>query len=225
MMDSMLYGVFAILYILLLLWLLQGSEPRFVWTNVLYLLLLALVYDNTVIALGKWIGEGDFLYYLNYMRYVLHAFITPLLVIYAVATLSEANIKWAQRFSVLILAMMYTALLVAIEFFLGIWGSDLQATLQYGALRYETVGEASGPPVMVLLATVVLLICSLFLLLQRGWLWFFVGVVIMTIGSMIPFNITSTAMTNAFELCLMTTLVLTKKWLRNSKRDGFTELS
>lgn len=220
-MDTLIYTLFTVAYIGLIIWLLQRSEPHFVWTNVLYLIILALIYDNGIIALGKVIGESDILYYLNYMRFVLHAFITPLLVVFSVAALREANIRWAKHRAVFLIATLYTIVLMVIEFMIGVWDLSLQPALEYGALRYESTAEHSGPPVMILLATVVMLICSLFLLLQRKWPWFFIGVVVMTIGSMVSFSVPSSAITNLFELFLMTMLVLTKKWLGRGKRFGF----
>lgn len=221
MMDSILYGVFALAYIALIIWLLQRAEPRFVWSNVLYVLLLALVYDNGIVAIGKLIGEGDVLYYLNYMRFVLHAFITPLLVIYSIGILQEANIAWAKRTSVFLLAALYTIALIGVELATSIWGLELRPALEYGALRYESAAEEGGPPIMILLATVVMLICSVFLWLKRGWIWFFIGVIVMTAGSMIPLDVPSSAITNAFELFLMTMLVLTKRWVRTHKQTNF----
>lgn len=220
-MDSILYGVFALAYIALIIWLLQRAEPRFVWSNVLYVLLLALVYDNGIVAIGKLIGEGDVLYYLNYMRFVLHAFITPLLVIYSIGILQEANIAWAKRTSVFLLAALYTIALIGVELATSIWGLELRPALEYGALRYESAAEEGGPPIMILLATVVMLICSVFLWLKRGWIWFFIGVIVMTAGSMIPLDVPSSAITNAFELFLMTMLVLTKRWVRTHKQTNF----
>lgn len=221
MMDSILYGVFALAYIALIIWLLQRAEPRFVWSNVLYVLLLALVYDNGIVAIGKLIGEGDVLYYLNYMRFVLHAFITPLLVIYSIGILQEANIAWAKRTSVFLLAALYTIALIGVELATSIWGLELRPALEYGALRYESAAEEGGPPIMILLATVVMLICSVFLWLKRGWIWFFIGVIVMTAGSMISLDVPSSAITNAFELFLMTMLVLTKRWVRTHKQTNF----
>lgn len=213
-MDSILYGIFAVIYILLMLWLLQKSEPHFVWSNVLYVILFALVYDNGVVAIGNWLGEGEALYYMNYMRFVLHAFITPLLVVFSVAILREANIEWANRQSVFLLAVMYTVLLIGIEIATSVWGLELRAVLEYGALRYESAAAHSGPPMMILLATVVMLICSIFIWLKRGWSWFLIGVIVMTVGSMISFDVPSSALTNAFELFLLITLVLTKRFVR-----------
>lgn len=216
-MDSFLYGLFAIAYICLIIWLLQRAEPHFVWSNVLYVILFALIYDNGIVAIGKWVGEGDALYFLNYMRFVLHACITPLLVIYSVAILREANIAVAKRSIVFLLAALYTLMLIGVEFATSIWGLSLQPVLEYGALRYESTADHSGPPIMILLATVVMLICSIFLWLKRRWIWFFIGVIVMTAGSMVPIDVESSAITNAFELFLLTMLVWTKRYVRQQK--------
>jgi hypothetical protein len=66
---------------------------------------------------------------------------------------------------------------------------------------------------MVLLVTLVLIVASAILWKKTKWPVFFIGAVVMTIGSAIPLNIESGAVTNAFELFLIFTLIWTKRKL------------
>lgn len=48
---------------------------------------------------------------------------------------------------------------------------------------------------------------------KTKWPIFFIGAIVMTIGSAVPLNIESGAVTNAFELFLIFTLIWTKRRL------------
>lgn len=100
-----------------------------------------------------------------------------------------------------------------IEYMTELNGLVLQALKEYGALSYSSVEEAGGPPIMILMVTMALLIAGIMLWWKAKWPWMFIGTVIMTIGSAVSFDIGSNAMTNTFELILLFTLVWTKKQL------------
>lgn len=98
-MDTFLYLFFTGSYIALLIWGLIGIRKQDLpqWTSFIYLIILALIYDNGIIAFGKWIGEGELLETLNLLRFWTHAFLTPLLVLFATGTLKESGVLWAQK--------------------------------------------------------------------------------------------------------------------------------
>lgn len=217
-MDAILYGIIAVVYIGLIIWLLQRAEPRFVWSNVLYVILIALAYDSAVMFIGNSIGEGETLYYMNYMRIVLQALVTPLLVIFALAILREANVEWAQRNYVFLLAVLYTLVLMSIEMILSVRELELYVVNDYGVLRYED--PSIQIPVMLLFVTVALLICSISMWLKYKWLWFFAGVVGITILNIVPLPAMSDVWFNVAELLLIVTLFMTKRFTRRL-RYGF----
>jgi len=66
---------------------------------------------------------------------------------------------------------------------------------------------------MVLLVTLILIVASAILWKKTKWPFFFIGAIVMTIGSAVPINVESGAITNAFELFLIFTLVWTKRRL------------
>lgn len=213
-MDHIFYLLFTIGYIGLLLWGLKGVSNHAVlkWTSVIYLIVVALTYDNAVLAIGNWIGEGQLLKNLNLLRYWLHAFMTPLLVLYSVGTLRESGVEWAKKTPITLVTILYTLAAIAVEISLGLTNLQLHVRQEYGVLSFAPA-ESNGPPVMILLVTAAMLIASANLWKKTGWAVFFFGVVIMTIGSAIPFPVKSNAFTNLFELLLLTSLMWTKRKL------------
>ncbi|WP_053589705.1 hypothetical protein [Bacillus sp. FJAT-22090] len=187
------------------------------WTNVIYLIVIALVYDNYIIAIGRWIGESSFLESLNLARFWFHALFTPLLVIFSVGTLQESGLKWAQKTWVKAATIIYTLGMIGLELIVETIGIKLIPIQEFDVLRYGTIEEVSGPPLMILFVTLILILCSVVLWVKTKWVLFFIGVFIMTIGSAIPINVESGAVTNAFELFLIFTLIWTKRKLIQNK--------
>ncbi|TWT04287.1 hypothetical protein FQV26_15220 [Planococcus sp. CPCC 101016] len=220
-MDTALYFFFTAAYIGLTIW---GVTQQRSWnfTAFLYLVLVGLIYDNGIIAIGKYIGEGSVLESLNLLRFWSHAFFTPLLVLFCWGAMNLAHIRWARQRAVFYGFMLYTAALIIIELALETWSLELMTEQQYGVLRYVSAEPASGPPIMVLLVTVALVFTGAVLWRKAGWKWMLIGAVIMGIGSAVPIPVDSSAVTNAFELFLLFTLVWTKNRLEtNEKSKGF----
>lgn len=214
-MDTFLYFLFAALYAILLIWGLYGIRKQDLarWTSVIYIVIMPLIYDNLLLATGKWIGEGELLESLNFSRFCLHALITPLLVMYSIGTLRESGIEWAKKKWLVILGILYTVGLIVLEFSIEVKGLELEVVKEYGVISYSNVEEATGPPIMVLLVTLILIVASAILWKNTKWPVFFIGAVVMTIGSAVPINVDSGAVTNAFELILIFTLIWTKRRL------------
>lgn len=214
-MDTFLYFLYTLLYTALLIWGLYGIRKQELarWSSVIYIVILPLIYDNLILATGKWIGEGELLESLNFSRFCLHALITPLLVMYSIGTLRESGIEWAKKKWLVIVGLIYTIGLMVLEFSVEVVGLEIEVVKEYGVVSYSNVEEATGPPIMVLLVTLILIVASAIIWKKTKWPIFFIGAVVMTIGSAVPFNIDSGAVTNAFELFLIFTLICTKRRL------------
>ncbi|WP_075618794.1 hypothetical protein [Paenisporosarcina indica] len=211
-MDIQFYFMFTLGYISLFIWGLSGlNSSRFLtWSSFIFAILGALIFDNAVLGFGKWIGEGTVLESLNALRYWSHAFFTPLLVLFSLGVLRESGIAWTDKKWLTLSAIIYTIGLIGIEIWLETSRLQLKPKTEFGVLRYVSTESASGPPIMILLVTIVLLVAGIVLWKQTKWPWFFIGAAVMTIGSMVPLNINSAAVTNAFELFLLWALVWTK---------------
>ncbi|WNS75468.1 hypothetical protein RRV45_21805 [Bacillus sp. DTU_2020_1000418_1_SI_GHA_SEK_038] len=216
-MDTVIYLLLTIAYLFLFvlgILLTKGHS----WTdigNVLLMVILALLYDNGILALGKYIGEGDLLRSLNLARYYLHALITPLLVLFAWYTLVKANIKWTKKSIVQWLAVLLTICLIIVEFVTVVRGISLVPAMKYGVLGYKNVGAGEGPPIMVIGVSIVLVITSIMIWIKQKWPWYFIGTLIMGLAPMI--HLKTDALHNIAEFVLMLALLATKAYQDKKK--------
>lgn len=181
------------------------------------MVLFGLIYDNSIIAAGSYIGEGPLLEKLSVLRFWVHAFITPTLVLFSLGALQQAGVGWAKKKAVFYGASAYTLTLIFIELALKIRGLELMVEKEYGIVKYTSAEAVSGPPIMILLVTIVLIATGILLWKKSGWKWMLTGAAVMTIGSFVPLPIESAAITNAFELFLLFTLVWTKTAIESGK--------
>lgn len=210
-MDPYLFIFFAVIYTIMLVWGISRTRATTLrsWSAFLFLVLVGLILDNFILAIGRWIGEGSLLLGLNYLRYWAHAFITPTLALFSVGVMAEAGISWARTKVVKVIALLYTLALIIIELATETLQLSLAPVWEYGVLRYASEEPPSGPPLMILLVTVVLVAAGILLAVKSRWIWMLVGSVVMTIGSVVSLPVESAAVTNGFELFLMITLLAT----------------
>ncbi|WP_245976752.1 hypothetical protein [Oceanobacillus arenosus] len=213
-----LYLFYSFAYLSLLIWSTSVSPQNKLWSflSIIYLVLIGLILDNTVIAAGRIIGEGDFLETLNLLRFWSHALITPTLVLYSFGVLRAAEIKGMNKKRALNIAMLFTLILIFIEIRTEVIGLELGPLWEYGVLRYVPIEALNGAPFMILLVTLTLIAAGILLWIKNGWAWMFIGAFVMTLGSMIPIPINSSAITNGFELILLILLVATKRHLEQT---------
>lgn len=209
-MDTILFGLFAAAYLVLFIWtLIVYKRSGIISSLMLMPVILGLVYDNTIIATGRYIGEGALLENLNLLRYWIHAFFTPLLVLFSWKTLEQADIHWAKKTWFRTSAFLLTITLVLVELITEVWGLTLQPKWEYGVLTYGSGDTSGGPPIMVLIVSVVLLAASIFIWRKQKWIWLFLGSLVMIAGSAVQLPIESGAVTNLFELALISSLSAT----------------
>ncbi|WP_341321764.1 phospholipid phosphatase [Solibacillus sp. FSL H8-0523] len=206
-MDPYIFGLFAIAYLAVFIWGIVKHKKTA--SAVLFLVVLALIYDNGILALGHVIGEGELLETLSAARFWLHGVFTPTLILFSYFVLREANIGFAKKTWV---GAAFIVLMVAawvIEFMVELKDLTLGVQESYGVASYSSVEAISGPPPMILIVVLALLVTAIFLAWKRKWWWMLVGVIIMTIGSAVTIDVGSDAITNLFELILIVTLMHT----------------
>ena len=211
-MDKWLYLLFALAYLVLFIFMIRSMKRNGIasLSNVLILVILPLIYDNTILGVGSWIGEGQTLEVLNTARYWMHAILTPLLIVFSLGVLRRARVNWANTSAALWVTVAYAFAAFMVELFTVLLNLSLEAEVKYGVLSYASTNSPSGPPIMILMVTLALLVSSIILWKRTGWFWMFIGVALMLVGSMIDIPIESAAITNAFELILLSSLVMTK---------------
>lgn len=220
-MDPLIFALFSIIYLVLLIKgfkvHLNGAAPPY--SLALFFVTLGLIYDNGVLAAGKFIGTGKILETLTYLRFWLHALLTPVLVLFAWGALVKLGVNWANTRAAHIAAWIYTIWLVIIELITVTLKVNLKPAKEYGALKYIPE-NGSGTPVMVILLTVPLLISAIYLLKKRKWGWMLAGVVLMAAGGMVQLPLDSAAITNAFEVILLISLWQTAHFLQKEDRGS-----
>ncbi|MFL0584067.1 phospholipid phosphatase [Solibacillus silvestris] len=206
-MDPYIFGLFTIAYIAIFVW--GMAKHKKTASAILFLVIAALIYDNAILALGHVIGEGELLENLSYGRFWLHAIFTPTLILFSLFIMKEANLHFAYKEWVSFTFGALWVVAMIVEYFAELSGLELAPEKSYGVLSYSTTEAASGPPPMILIVLVALLISAIMLARKRKWWWMLVGTIVMTIGSAVPIDIGSDAITNAFELVLIATLMWT----------------
>lgn len=212
MIDTILFAGFAVAYTALLVWgvALAVRAGRLVVSDVILLVIAALVYDNGIIAAGRFIGEGSLLEGLNLARFWVHAALTPLLVLFAWHAAARAGVGWVRTRLAAGLAVLVVLALYVLEYVTILDGLRVEPGWEYGVLSYGDAAGGDGPPVMVLVVALALLVAGFLVWRRTGWVWLLVGAVVMTIGSAVPVPVDSGAVTNAFELALLVSILATK---------------
>lgn len=218
-MDSYIFGLFAIAYLAVFIW--GFKKHKKTASAILFLVVFALIFDNTVLAIGHLIGDGKLLEYLSYGRFWLHALFTPTLILFSLFVMREAGIRFAKKKWAAVVFGALTVVAIVVEYFAELRGLNLEPQEAYGVLSYAATQKVSGPPPMIIFVLVALFVAAIALARKKKWWWMLVGTIVMTIGSAVPIDVDSNAITNAFELFLIITLMATAIHYSKKKR-GYT---
>lgn len=213
-MDTAIYFLLSAAYIIIfIIGILLAKHYGWInISNVILIIILALLYDNGILALGKYVGEGQLLRSLNQMRYWLHAFVTPLLVLFAWHTLVNANLQWAKERIIQSLVILLTLCLIIFELITIVPSIPLEPAWNNGVLSYKKGEEADGPPIMIIGVSIMLLVTSIIIWWKQKWPWYFVGVLSMGIIPIINLLLKINAPHNISEFLLMLAILATKAY-------------
>ena len=160
-------------------WRLYRRQPN--WYILLGLAnLLALFYDCLIIGLGRFIGASELLHLLNAPRFIAHALITPLLIIFIFGVARRVGLGWAHSRTAHALFCVFALFLVLVGARPGIWHLSLQPKVYEDTLRYVNVAEV-GPPLPAILVIIVFLIIGAMLWVRTKSPWVFLGALFMFI--------------------------------------------
>ncbi|GJM42370.1 MAG: hypothetical protein DHS20C20_26520 [Ardenticatenaceae bacterium] len=206
-------GQAALLWWGVRLWRVNGRFTLFL----LLLPILGLVYDNGVIALGRFIGEGELLRALNQGRFLLHVLVTPMLIAAAVGLAAQARVQWAgKRISQALFGILSVGLI-------GLGFSEYARFVYEPAwfgntLRYVDTAVA-GPPIPSIVTIIVIIILGVFVWRKSAWPWMCIGGVIMFVGSAIPPSLVGPIVGSGAEVVLMGSLLATARQVQKMKRE------
>lgn len=219
-MNTVIYFLLAIGYLCLFIWGLILSKNRLLnLNNVLLLVIIGLIYDNSIIALGTLIGEGKLLKGLSYVRFLLHALFTPTLILFAFSICFKLGLPWAQKKYWKVIFILLTFGLILYELLTSVFGLKLQAKEENGLLTYESIDSAI--PVMVISVTLVFLIVGIILIKKFQFSWLLIGTIIMILGSVFARWIPNVPIMNGLEFLLILTLLMTNQFqVKTSERNS-----
>lgn len=216
-MNHLSYLLLTAGYALLFLWgfmLLKNEnqfkrEKTFDESFFLLFVLFALFYDNIIVLSGNWIGEGNTLESLSYIRYFLHAVITPTLILVIWKICFRLNVSFAKNHIVKLTAYALTFGLMLYELFVVVFPLELRATYENSMLQYEPTNGMQ--PFMVIVVMSVYAIAGYMFIHQFRFYSLFFGTVLMSAGSVLSIWFDGILM-NWLELVFMFTLLLTKRY-------------
>ncbi|PSK89396.1 hypothetical protein CLV63_12632 [Murinocardiopsis flavida] len=207
-MISLVFAVFALVHAVLTVWLariaaVRGSRHAWLAAAVA----AGLVYDNGVVALGSTLGEGDLLYALNVPRFVIHALVTPLLIVFAAGAARDHGLAWARPRAVHAGFCLAATALIAYGVLAEVVGLSLVPGREGDALRYSAAETAA--PIPSIATVVVLLAVGLLLLVRSRSGWMAAGAALMFAAAAVPSA--PLAVGNLGEVALIAGLAMTAR--------------
>lgn len=159
------------------------QSKRSSYALLLLLVLAGLAYDTLVILFGRFIGEGDLLKTLNAGRYLVHALVTPAMIVFGFGVLRSAGVGWAQSRTTHIVVCVFTTLLITLGVYDDVLALDLQTKTVLDILRYTNEGGMKGPPIPAMLTIIFLIVAGISLWRKTGWWWLAAGAIFMFIAA------------------------------------------
>jgi hypothetical protein len=174
-MLSALFASIAVAEVVLLTRVLAMRRRQPDWAlTLLILVILALIWDNTIIAIGATIGEGSTLEALSYPRYITHGLLVPLLIMVGVGLGRRHGVHaLAGRTAPAAFGALTVALITA-GIYLDIINLDLEPTRYADTLRY-TNAASHGAPIPAVVTILVLIGIGITLQIRARLPWLLAG--------------------------------------------------
>ncbi|WP_179277268.1 hypothetical protein [Actinoplanes regularis] len=169
-MLSAFFGLIAVAQLVLLALVIAMRRRRPDWAlSLLILVILALIWDNAVIAIGGTLGEGEPLRTLSVPRYVTHGLLVPLLIMVGVGLARRYGIQSLAGRAVPAVFGAFTAALIVAGIWLDVIDLDLEPTRYADTLRY-TNAASHGAPIPAVVTILVLIGIALLVRARQPWL-------------------------------------------------------
>jgi hypothetical protein len=187
----------------------------------LILPIAAVVWDNTIVALGAVIGDGALLAGLSWPRFIGHAIFTPIWIITAVGFAQRAGALRLRTQAVRIGQWVLYAVCVTAGFLRSVIFLEMIPATEGGLFYYRNGGSFPGPPVGSIVMLFVVLLCAIVLWRLIKSPWMFLGALFMLIVSMVPTETIGFVLSNSGEVAMAASLVATEYILQKREtRNG-----
>ncbi len=143
------------------------------------LVIAGIIYDNLIIGFGSFIGEGELLKMLNVPRFVIHAFLTPLIMIFAFGIARRCGVGFAQSRGWHMTICIFAFLMVLLGIYEELFKMNLVLKVEDGTMRYKN--EPSSPPIPAVMTILVAMAMGIFVWIKTKKPWYFLGTLLMFI--------------------------------------------
>ncbi len=232
-MATLLFSLYAIAHFSVVVFALRILR-RYAAPGALIIALLSigLIYDNSMIALGSSIGIGDTLEMLSWPRFILHALITPFMIIAIVQVAIAGGIRWMNTRAAWTGIWIVLAALVGYGIY-ELTILELQPACFMGITRYTSSaapaqfcfeGQQSlpgiGPPIPSIVSVFVIMGVGVAMWRRHRWPWFGLGGLQMLLAAAVPFSKFGLLPGNGGEVILQFAFVSTAYRFSSGWRPG-----
>ncbi|WP_106497317.1 hypothetical protein [Lentibacillus sp. Marseille-P4043] len=220
-MDTFIFFLLGFGYFCLFIWglVLSRNYGLLNLTNVVLLVIIGLIYDNLIIAFGRFIGEGKLLENLSYARFWLHALFTPTLILFAWSICFRTGLPWAKKTFWKAVAWLMTIGGILYELLASIKGLKLKPKWKNDVLTYESAAP-SDSLIMVIIITLVLGIVGFILMRKFRFPWLFIGTLVMILGGILAIWIKNFPIMNVLEFILIISLLMTRQFSNQKSKSS-----
>jgi hypothetical protein len=141
------------------------------------IVIAGIIYDNLIIGFGSFIGEGELLKALNVPRFAIHAFFTPMIMIFAFGVARRCGVGFAQSRKWHIAICVFTSVMILFGIYEELIKMNLVLKVEDGTMRYKN--DPSAPPIPAILTIVVSIILGIFVWIKTKKPWYFLGSLLM----------------------------------------------
>jgi hypothetical protein len=215
-MAAFLYPVYTVFLVLLLGWsfsLYQHSHD--VGLFVLVLIIVAITYDNLIVSIGRWVGQGGILLNLSHPRFIGHVLLTPLSIVAAFKLCFQSGVDWALNPASCQSAWIAVGVLVTAEILSYYRKFEPIPAWFQGTLRY-TNGAYKIPPIPSILTTIMVSILGWMIWRESGDAWLLGSSIVMFLGGAVPQCVAGPVVCSGAEVVLMTGFCMTAANLQSS---------
>jgi len=195
------------------------NKHRSISALTLILPIAAVVWDNTVVALGAAIGDGPLLVALSWPRYIGHALFTPVWIITVIGFAQRAGAVRLRTKAVNIGQWVLYAICVALGFLRSVVFLVMVPATEGGLFYYRNGGSFPGPPLGSVIMLFAALICAVLVLRLTKSPWMLIGSLFMLAVSVVPARIIGFALTNSGEVVMAASFVVTEYLLQKREHQ------
>jgi hypothetical protein len=217
-MDILLYPLFVLGCIVLFICCFRFFQESPFWgTAWVFFLVIALTYDNLILAFGRLIGFGETLETLSMIRYLFHVFLIPSLVFVSLDFLRRADARWVESIIIKVSFHLYTLILTIIGIFHDFLWVKMEAISINGIDRY--IISDSPFSITFFFAIIPMIFASVVIWRKMEWPFLILGCFMVISLGIVSSLLGFYALGSFTELVFLAVLVLTEYKL---KQEDYT---